>query len=137
MFRINLLCSHASYCLCFLTLGQKHSGLMFCMYTDQIPRNWRNSLMSWMHQIHCVCSVRENCVSGLNLEHTGFLCLCRLVSHVIRFLGFLLLFTLSWRKKESPENNIIFLEGDNPQLCLSFRTYWDFFFSERVYYLYL
>lgn len=43
----------------------------FFTCTDQIPWNSRNNLMPEMYYIHCVCSPREICASGLNLEHIG------------------------------------------------------------------
>lgn len=55
---------------------------------------------------HCVCSIKEMCVSALNLEHTGFACA---VSHIqIPWIP-----TLVYnRKKGSPENNAAFPEKD-------------------------
>lgn len=94
--------------------------------------------MPQMHQIHCVCSVREICTSGLNLEHTGFSLLMQV--SVIPWIPTLVYSGLR-REKGSPENNAIFIERDNEQICASHyalyvRTCLEFY-SGRIYYFYL
>lgn len=72
--------------------------------------------MPQTRQIHCVCSVREICTSGLNLKHIEFSLLMQV--SVIPWIPSLVYNGLR-RKKGSPENNAIFIERDNEQICAS------------------